>query len=138
MTGIYQHSLDAKGRLFIPASLREKLGQSFFVTVSPEHCLSGYPMQKWNRILEKLEAMSHKDRIKLRSVFSHAAQCDLDAQGRILLPLKLRELAGLKKNVVVVGVGVNIEIWDADEWAKVDSEESTPEALADAFEELDF
>ena len=138
MTGVYQHSLDAKGHLFIPASLREKLGQSFYVTVSPEHCLSGYPMEKWNRLKEKYEAMSYKDRKKIRSVFSHAAQCDLDAQGRILLPMQLREFAGLKKNVSVVGVGVNIEIWDADEWAKVDREETTPESLAEAFEELDF
>ena len=114
MTGVYQHSLDAKGRLFIPASLRETLGQSFFVTVSPEQCLSGYPMEKWNRLKEKYEAMSYKDRKKIRSVFSHAAKCDLDAQGRILLPMQLREFAGLKKNVAVVGVGVNIEIWDAE------------------------
>lgn len=64
MTGVYQHSLDAKGRLFIPANLREKLGQSFYVTVSPEQCLSGYPMEKWNRLKEKYEAMSYKDRKK--------------------------------------------------------------------------
>ena len=138
MTGIYQHSLDAKGRLFIPASLREKLGQSFYVTVSPEKCLSGYPIEKWKQLNEKYDAMPYSARKSLRSLFTHAAQCDLDAQGRILLPLQLREFAGLKKNVSVVGVGGNIEIWDAEKWAEVDRAETTPEALAAAFEELGF
>ena len=126
MTGVYQHSL------------REKLGQSFYVTVSPEQCLSAYPMEKWNQLTEKFESMPYKDRKRIRSVFSHAAQCDLDAQGRILLPLQLRQFAGLTKNVSVVGAGVTVEIWDADKWAEVDAAETTPESLAEAFEELDF
>ena len=95
-------------------------------------------MEKWNQLTEKFESMPYKDRKRIRSVFSHAAQCDLDAQGRILLPLQLRQFAGLTKNVSVVGAGVTVEIWDADKWAEVDAAETTPESLAEAFEELDF
>jgi len=138
MTGTYSHTLDAKGRLFIPACLRDKLGKTFHVTVSPEGCLSAYPEERWSRLMEKYGAMPSKARIKLRPIFANAAECELDAQGRILLPLKLRNYAGLTKNVTVVGAGVTVEIWDTDSWNAVEEAECTPEALSAAFEELDF
>ena len=113
MTGIYQHTLDAKGRLFIPAKLREELGDTFYVTVSPEKCLSAYSQENWKAISEKAAAMTNLQQRKVRPLFAYAARCDLDGQGRILLPQHLREFAGLTKSVTVVGSNNHAEFWDS-------------------------
>ena len=138
MYGTYQHSLDAKGRLFIPARLREELGDAFFVTLSTEKCLTAYSNESWEKLLEKVGLMSKIDQKKVRRVFSHAARCELDSQGRILLPQSLREFAGLKKSVTVVGAGECAEFWDSEAWAAVDEAETTPEKIEEVFRELDF
>jgi MraZ protein len=138
MTGIYQHSIDAKGRLIIPSRMREELGDEFYVTISMENCLSAYSNESWERQLDRVKEMPRKNQIKMRKLYANAAKCELDSQGRILLPQRLREFADLNKNVAIVGTGVSVEIWDADKWAKVDAEETTPEKIAELFEELDF
>ena len=138
MTGVYQHSLDAKGRLFIPAKLREELGDVFYVTLSMEKCLSAYSAESWDKFMEKIKAMPKIKQTKMRPLFAHAAKCELDSQGRILLPLTLREFAGLVKNVAVVGSGECAEFWDAETWAQVDVAETTPENIEEVYMELDF
>ena len=138
MTGIYQHTIDAKGRLFIPARLREELGDVFYVTLSMEKCLSAYSSESWQRFQEKIKEMPKAKQIKMRPLFSHAAKCELDGQGRILLTQALRDFAGLKKNVSVVGVGDCTEFWDSEAWAAKDALETTPENIANVFMELDF
>lgn len=138
MTGVYQHNLDAKGRLFIPAKLREELGDVFYVTLSMEKCLSAYSSESWDKFMEKIKAMPKTKQIKMRPLFAHAAKCELDNQGRILLPQALRDFAGLKKGVAVVGSGECAEFWNSDTWAEIDSIETTPENIADVFRELDF
>ena len=119
MTGIYQHTLDAKGRLFIPAKLREELGDTFYVTVSPEKCLSAYSQENWKAISEKAAAMTNLQQRKVRPLFAYAARCDLDGQGRILLPQHLREFAGLTKSVTVVGSNNHAEFWDSARWDEI-------------------
>jgi len=138
MTGIYQHSIDAKGRLFIPARLREELGDTFHVTLSMEKCLSVYSNESWEKFMDKIKAMPKAKQIKMRPLFSHATKCELDGQGRILLTQKLRDFAGLKKNVTVVGTGECAELWDSDAWASIDEAETTPENIAEVYKELDF
>lgn len=138
MTGVYRHSLDAKGRLFIPSRLREELGDTFFVTLSMERCLTGYSLEGWGRLMEKIKAMPMKKQLKMRPLFSHAAKCELDAQGRILLPQPLRDFAGIDKNVAVVGNGDTAQFWDEDSWNAVDVAETTPEFIMDVFTELDI
>ena len=138
MTGIYQHTIDAKGRLFIPALLREELGETFYVTLSMEKCLSAYSSESWERFMEKIKEMPKAKQIKMRPLFSHAAKCELDGQGRILLTQALRDFAGLTKNVAVVGAGECTELWDSEAWAAKDALETTPENIADVFMELDF
>ena len=112
MTGIYQHTIDAKGRLFMPAKLREELGDTFYVTLSVEKCLSAYSAESWDAFMAKIRTMSKMNQIKMRPLFSHAAKCELDTQGRILIPQALRDFAGLTKNVTVVGNGDCAELWD--------------------------
>lgn len=137
MTGIYNHNIDAKGRVFVPAPLREELGEVFYVTLSMEPCLSAYSSESWDRFMEKIKAMPKIKQIKMRPLFSHAAKCTLDGQGRILLPQALRDFAGLKKNVTVVGNGECAEFWDSEAWTAVDAADITPENLMDLYAELD-
>ena len=138
MTGVYNHNIDAKGRLFIPARLREELGDVFYVTLSMEPCLSAYSAESWEVLMNKIKAMPKVKQIKMRPLFAQAAKCELDSQGRILLPQALRDFAGLTKNVAVVGAGETAEFWDLDTWNSIDSIETTPENIADVFMELDF
>ena len=138
MTGEYQHNLDAKGRLFIPARLREELGDTFYVTVSAEKCLTAYSAESWRNISDKAKAMPFVKQRKLRPLFAYAAKCELDAQGRILLPQNLRDYAGLVKNVTVVGCNDHAELWDSGAWTALNAVEMTPESIAAAMEELDF
>ena len=117
MTGQYAHSIDAKGRLFIPAALRRELGQTFHVTMGQDHCLSVYSDESWAAFMDKLKALSYNEVKKLRALFAYAADCEPDAQGRILIPATLRSYAGLKKNATIVGKNTFAEIWDEKTWA---------------------
>ena len=138
MTGEYQHSLDSKGRLFIPAKLRDELGEIFYMTVSMERCLCVYSAESWRSFSEKVGAMPYVKQRRMRPLFAHAAKCELDSQGRTLVPQNLRAYAGLVKNVTVVGCNNHAELWDSEAWKSVYDAESTPENIAAAMEELDF
>ena len=104
MTGQYQHSIDAKGRVFIPAKLREELGETFYVTMGMDSCLSVYSDASWAKFTEKFESLPYTKTKAMRPLFANAAKCEPDSQGRILLPQKLRAYAGLDKDVVIIGV----------------------------------
>ena len=138
MTGEYQHSLDSKGRLFIPAKLRDELGEVFFVTLSMERCLCAYSSENWQAFSDKVNAMPYVKQRKMRPLFAHAARCELDSQGRALIPQNLREYAGLTKAVTVVGSNNHAELWDSDSWQAIFQLETTPENIAAVMEELEF
>ena len=138
MTGEFQHALDNKGRIFIPARLREELGQSVFVTLSMDRCLSVYSKENWDLFTEKVNALPYVRQRKMRPLFAYAVRCDLDAQGRVLLPQNLRDWAGLVKNVTVVGCNNHAELWDSDSWHAVFEAETAPENIAAVLEELEF
>ena len=113
MTGQYAHTIDAKGRLFIPAALRKELGQTFHITVGQDRCLSVYSDESWAAFMDKLKALSYNEVKKLRALFAYAADCEPDGQGRILIPAKLREYAGLTREGVVSGGLDRAAIWAA-------------------------
>ena len=138
MTGEFQHSLDSKGRIFIPAKLREELGEIFYMTVSMERCLCVYNAESWRSFSDKVSAMPYVRQRLMRPLFAHAAKCELDSQGRTIVPQALRAYAGLVKNVTVVGCNNHAELWDSEAWQSVCEAESTPENIAAAMEELDF
>lgn len=123
--GEYSHSMDAKGRVTIPAKLRENLGENFLVTKGFEGCLYVYPEEEWNRLREKLSALPLNDR-KSRAVvrfFMGSAMADgMDKQGRVLLSSALKKHAGLEKDVVLVGALNRMEIWDRDRWISYNEE----------------
>lgn len=115
----YNHSIDAKGRVIVPAKFREALGEEFVVTKGLDGCLFVFPNDEWKAFEEKLKSlpMSNKDaRQFVRFFLAGAATVEVDKQGRILLPNGLREFAYLEKDVVVVGVGNRVEIWDKNRW----------------------
>ena len=115
----YNHSIDAKGRMIVPAKFREALGNDFVVTQGLDGCLFVFPNSEWQVFEEKLRGLpvSNKDARKFTRFFlAGAATVELDSQGRILLPAVLRKFAGLEKEAVVVGVGSRVEIWDKARW----------------------
>ena len=117
--GEYNHTVDPKGRLIIPAKFREQLGDEFVVTKGLDGCLFVYTKEEWHNIEEKFRgiSMTSKDARKFsRFFFAGAAALELDKQGRILLPPVLREYADLQKDVVLVGVLSRVEIWDKGRW----------------------
>lgn len=117
--GEYSHTIDAKGRLIIPAKFREALGEEFILTKGLDGCLSIYPMNEWESFEEKLKALPLTDknaRAFLRFFVAGATACELDRQGRILVPSTLREFAGLEKEVVLTGNLTRIEIWSKQKW----------------------
>ena len=138
MTGEYRHSLDNKGRLFIPARLREEMGQVFYITVSMDRCLSGYSADSWNQLRAKVDAMPYVRQRKMRPLFAYAVRCEVDTQGRVLIPQNLRDWAGFEKNVTVVGCNNHLEFWDSDSWEQVFLQETSPENIAAVMAELEF
>lgn len=135
--GTYDHSLDAKGRVIVPAKYRDALGESFVVTLGLDGCLFVYPTEKWDLFVKQLEELpGSKDARKLQRYFmAGAASCDVDKQGRILIPSQLREKAGLEKDVVFVGVMSKIEIWSKERWTENDDYENVDE-IAEHMSEL--
>ena len=122
--GEYNHTIDAKGRLIIPSRFRELLGEEFVLTRGLDGCLSIYPMDEWVAFEEKLRALplTNKDaRTFSRFFVAGATTCQLDKQGRILVPQTLREFAGLEKEVVLTGNLDRIEIWSKDNWLECNS-----------------
>lgn len=138
MVGKYRHSVDPKGRLFVPSKLRDELGDAFYVTLGLDHCLSVYTEAGWQTILEKYEALPLAKARKMRVLFANAAKCEPDKQGRFLIPADLRDYAGLRQDVTFIGQGGHAEIWDSEAYDLLETEQLTPETLAAAMEELDF
>lgn len=117
--GEFQHTIDAKGRLIVPHKFRNALGERFIATKGLDTCLFIYPLGEWQQLEEKLKSLpiTSKDaRAFVRFFFSRATECELDKQGRILLPANLREYAKLEKDVVLLGVSTRVEIWSKEEW----------------------
>ena len=138
MTGTYEHSIDAKGRLFIPAKLREELGVTFYLAMGVDECLAIYPQETWNRFTEKFASLPMSQSAAMRPLFANASKCELDSQGRIVIPQKLRKYAGLEKDAVIIGVNDRAEIWSAETWNAREEEERTPEKMKACLAALGF
>ena len=136
-SGQFEHSLDDKGRLTIPARLRARLGDHFVLTIAPpEPCLVMYPEATWSEFCARLEAAPRKDeryRAFVRHLFAHTEEISLDAQGRLLLPAALRDMARIKRDAVLVGTLTRVEIWPKEEWRTASA---APEKMGDLMTEL--
>ena len=140
--GEYQHTLDEKGRIIVPAKFREGLGSSFVMTRGLDKCLFVYPPSEWEILEAKLKSlpMTRADaRSFVRFFFSGATECELDKQGRVLIPATLREYAKLDRDCVVLGVSNRVEIWGESEWRSYASEASESfEAIGEKLVDLEF
>ena len=133
LIGEYEHSLDTKGRLIMPAKLREDIGEKFILTKGLDGCLFAFSLEEWKNFETKLRALpiSNKDaRAFSRFFFAGAIDCEIDKQGRFLISGNLREFAQLEKEIVIVGMDSRIEIWSKDKWQNTDKDISADEIAA--------
>ena len=130
LIGEYEHSLDAKGRLIMPVKLRQDMGEKFIVTKGLDGCLFAFSQEEWLNFETKLKLLPLSDRNArnfVRFFLSGATECEIDKQGRFLIPSNLRTVANLQKEVVIIGVGTRLEIWDKSIWEKCDEDISADE-----------
>ncbi len=125
--GEYQHTVDPKGRVIVPSKFREGLGEKFIVTKGLDSCLFAYSMDEWTSLENKLKTLPFTDkdvRAFIRFFFSGATECELDKQGRILIPQNLREYASLEKDIFIIGVSSRVEIWNKTNWEAYSNDDS--------------
>lgn len=138
LIGEYEHSIDAKGRIIMPAKFREDIGEKFIVTKGLDGCLFAFSKEEWKKFEEKLSTLpiSNKDaRSFTRFFFAGAIDCELDKQGRFLISCNLREFAEFNKDVIIVGMNSRIEIWSKEKWEKCNDEISADD-IAEKMEML--
>ena len=116
LIGEYQHTIDEKGRIALPAKFRKVLTDGVVVTKSLDPCLHVYSLEQWRKIAEKISQLPLNKADVGRLVFSQASHCDIDSQGRILIPALLLEKAGIKNKAVVVGMFTRGELWNEALW----------------------
>ncbi|MNJ46381.1 cell division protein MraZ [compost metagenome] len=140
--GEFQHNIDDKGRMIIPAKFRELLGTSFVVTRGLDKCLFVYPLPEWEALEHKLKAlplMKSDARAFTRFFFSGATECEWDKQGRVNLPSTLRDYAKLEKECAVLGVSNRVEIWSRDTWEQYfQQSEDTFNEIAEKLVDFNF
>lgn len=138
--GGYQHSVDKKGRVFIPSKFREELGEGFIVCrgIYGKRCLCVYSADQWDKLVEKIGTLpSTKASAVKRFLYDGAFNVEFDSQGRILIPATLREYAQLENEAHIIGMDTNLEIWSNALWAE-ENDTYTPESVAAIMEELNF
>lgn len=138
--GEYQHTVDPKGRVIIPSKFREGLGDKFIITKGLDSCLFVYSCTEWINLENKLKSLPFTDkdvRAFVRFFFAGANECEVDKQGRILIPQNLREYAGLNKDIYVIGVSTRVEIWDKQRYEEYNSDQNiSPDIIAQKMVQL--
>ena len=125
--GEYEHSIDTKGRITMPAKLKLEIGEKFVITKGLDGCLFVYSQEEWTNFEEKLKTLpltNKNARDFVRFFLSGAIECELDKQGRFLITSNLRDYTTLEKEVVIIGVGTRLEIWNKEKWKKYSSDEN--------------
>ena len=138
--GEYRHGLDAKGRVIVPVKFRDGLGDKFVLTTGLDGCLFAYSKEEWANFENKIRTLplTSKDaRAFVRFFFSGAVECEIDKQGRTLIPPVLREYAELDKDLVIIGVSSRVEIWSQAKWDSYsEAEDLEADVLAEKMAEL--
>lgn len=122
--GEFEHCIDAKGRVIIPAKFREGLGERFYIAKEQDHCIGVYTLDHWNTIMEKISQLPDTNdaaRAYKRFKLAGASECAPDGNGRIMIPQPLRDYAGITKEIISIGNGRNVEIWDKEKWQEYQS-----------------
>jgi len=130
LMGEFEHTLDTKGRISMPARLRKDMGDTFILTKGLDGCLFAFSQEEWLNFETKLKSLPLSDqnaRNFVRFFLSGATECEIDKQGRFLIPGNLRQAAKLEKEAVIIGVGTRLEIWNKSTWKAKDEEISADE-----------
>lgn len=136
--GEFQHNMDVKGRVTVPSKFRDDLGDKFYVCKGLDGCLFALSQDKWDKFVENLASMPTAQAKNVqRYFFAGATEVEPDKQGRILIPQKLREHAGLEKDVTMIGTGSRAEIWSTEHWNNY-NENVTEESIEEAMALLEF
>lgn len=138
--GGYQHNIDKKGRIAIPAKLRDELGDNFMICrgIFGKRCLCVYSISEWDKLVEEINTLPKtKSSAVKRFLYNGAFNVEFDSQGRILLPASLREYAQLDTDAHIIGMDTNLEIWNTELW-EAENAEYTPESIFSIVEELNF
>ncbi len=123
LIGNYQHNIDIKGRVIMPAKFREELGDIFYATKGKDNTITVLSKDSWDELGRKISEMPSAKTVQItRFLFSSAAELIPDKQGRVLIPQPLREYAGLDKDVVINGTGSKVEIWDKEAWDRYNND----------------
>ena len=137
LTGKYNHGIDAKGRLTVPSQLRRELGEVCYVVRGPKEYLNVYSPEGWEKFCARFEGQSQsKAGDLMRFLFANAATCEVDGQGRILIPQELRDYAHIGKNATVVGLPDRAEIWDSERYRASEEAYFQEKTMAEIYEEL--
>ena len=137
--GEFDHTTDPKGRLIVPSKFREELGDTFVVTKGLGGCLLAYAKPEWDRVttgLRELSLVNKNGRQFIRFFFAGAAEIEMDKQGRILIPEKLREFAGITKDVVSVGADNKLEIWSKDRYEGLETPSDAMDEIMERLSEM--
>lgn len=140
LIGEYYHNLDAKGRVSVPSKFRDDLGSTFVLSRGLDDCLYAYSVSEWETFKAELLTMRGSSAQKIRRFFfSGATECEIDSQGRVVIPPNFRAYAELSKEVVIVGVSNRAEIWDKKKWEDYISDASFDSSeIAKAMDEMGF
>ncbi len=131
--GEFQHNLDAKGRIIVPAKLRDELGASFVIAKGFDGCLDFWTLPAWEHRLQQIRQIpqtTSEARKFVRGLTAKATHVEVDKQGRVLVPSNLMSEAGLEKNCVIIGASDHVELWDQERWDQYYSDAS------ESFEEV--
>lgn len=138
MYGKYKHTLDAKGRLFVPSKLRDELGAAFYLMKAPDACIGVYPEAEWQRMMARCNELPPTQMRSMRCILANVTKCEPDKQGRFLLPESLRTYAGIEQEAVFLGLAGRAEIWSAERYEAEEAKYLNPETIAEVMGKLGF
>ncbi|OGZ32755.1 MAG: cell division/cell wall cluster transcriptional repressor MraZ [Candidatus Niyogibacteria bacterium RIFCSPLOWO2_12_FULL_41_13] len=140
LIGEFKHTLDNKNRVALPAKFRKEIGKEAVITESQDKCLSLYPLKEWEKVAENLSKLpvgQAVNRSFTRSFLAGARNVEIDNLGRILIPDKLKQYAGLSQDVIIIGIYKRIEIWNEKNWEEYKKKtEGESEILAEKLGEI--
>lgn len=136
VTGKFVHGIDGKGRLIVPAQLRRELGEQCYLVRGADKCLYLYDESGWRVFCARFDGMKLSEARKQRFIFANSASCEIDYQGRIMIPAELRQYAGIGKEVTLICMPGRVELWDSGEYRRSEEECFAEQSMADIYEEL--
>lgn len=138
LIGTHSHSIDPKGRMFLPSKMRGEVGDTVYLVKGIDPCITVYPIKAWEEFYAKLDGLPQTEARKIRRfLFASAVETPIDSQGRILIDPQLREYAGLGKNVKLIGMGNVAEIWSEEKYGS-EMESMQVDDIANKLIELGF